>query len=130
ILRDSEEKARLYGLCVDNYQRMIDLGVGSIERIKLDVDGEAVYAILHLPPQRSGPVPCVIFFPGMDMFKEEFPNVTTNEFAKRGFAVLSVDGPGQGETRVKGCTVTDEKYMRAGRAAIDFLQSRPEIDEA
>lgn len=130
ILQDNDEKARLYGRCVEHYQRMIDLGDGSIERVVLDVDGESVFAILHLPPREATPAPCVIFFPGMDMFKEEFPNVGANEFAKRGFAVLSVDGPGQGETRVKGCTVTDEKYLRAGRAAIDFLERRPEINSA
>lgn len=128
ILSDTPEKRRLYDLCVENYQRMIDLGDGSIERVQLDVDGETVYAVLHLPPQRSRPVPCVIFFPGMDMFKEEFPNVGNNEFAKRGMAVLSVDGPGQGETRAKGCAVTDEKYIRAGKAAIDYLTRRPDID--
>lgn len=128
ILQDTPEKARLYDHCTEAYQRMIDLGDGSIRRVTLDVDGEQVFAILHLPPGATGPMPAAIFFPGMDMFKEEFPNVGNNEFAKRGMAVLSVDGPGQGETRVKGCTVTDAKYIRAGKAAIDYLQSLPEID--
>jgi dipeptidyl aminopeptidase/acylaminoacyl peptidase len=62
------------------------------------------------------------------MFKEEFPGIGANEFAKRGMAILTLDGPGQGETRIKGVTVTDEKYMRAGKAALDFLERRPEID--
>lgn len=130
ILRDVPEKLRLYDLCVDAYQHMIDLGDGSIERVQLDLDGETVYAILHLPPNAIGPVPCAMFFPGMDMFKEEFPNVGNNEFAKRGMAVLSVDGPGQGETRTRGCAVTDAKYIRAAQRAIDYLETRPEIDAA
>ena len=70
----------------------------------------------------------MLFFPGMDMFKEEFPNAECNPFARRGIAMLTLDGPGQGETRVKGCTVTDEKYIKAGKAALDYLEKRPEID--
>ena len=84
--------------------------------------------MLHLPERRAGKVPAMLFFPGMDMFKEEFPNAESNPFARRGIAMLSLDGPGQGETRVKGCAVTDEKYVKAGKAALDYLQKRPEID--
>jgi dienelactone hydrolase len=29
---------------------------------------------------------------------------------------------------VKGCAVTDAKYVKAGKAALDYLQQRPEID--
>ncbi|MBJ3774618.1 alpha/beta hydrolase family protein [Acuticoccus mangrovi] len=128
ILRDTDEKRALYDKCVAAFEKVVASSDGAIERVALDVEGETVYGVLHLPPERTGPVPAVVFFPGMDMFKEEFPDVQNNAFAKRGLAVLSLDGPGQGETRVKGCTVTDEKYVKAGKAAIDWLVAREEID--
>ncbi len=128
IARDTDEKRRLYDRCVAAYERMIAHADGLIERVVLDVDGEKVYGVLHLPPNRTGRVPAVLFFPGMDMFKEEFPNAENNPFARRGLAMLTLDGPGQGETRVKGCRVTDEKYVKAGKAALDYLEKRPEVD--
>ncbi len=128
INADVPEKRRLYDACVGAFEGLIRHGGGLIERVTLDVDGEQVFGVLHLPDGRTGPVPAVLFFPGMDMFKEEFPNAENNPFAKRGMAILTLDGPGQGETRVKGCAVTDEKYVRAGQAALSWLAARPEID--
>ncbi len=128
IVRDGDDKRRLYDACIRCYEGVIRHSKGLVERVALDVDGETVYGVLNLPPEPRGRVPALLFFPGMDMFKEEFPNAECNPFARRGMAVLSLDGPGQGETRVKGCKVTDEKYVRAGKAALDYLQSRPEIN--
>ncbi len=130
ISRDTDEKRRLYDKCVETFEGMIRHADGLVERVVLDVEGEAVYGVLHLPPGASpgSPVPAMVFFPGMDMFKEEFPNAENNPFARRGMAMLSLDGPGQGETRVKGCVVTDEKYIKAGKAALDWLEARAEID--
>ncbi|WP_108661123.1 alpha/beta hydrolase family protein [Acuticoccus kandeliae] len=130
ISRDTPEKRDLYDKCVTAFEGLIRHAGGLIERVVLDVEGEAVYGVLHLPPEAltGTKVPAMTFFPGMDMFKEEFPNAESNPFARRGIAMLTLDGPGQGETRVKGCTVTDEKYIKAGRAALDYLEARPEID--
>ncbi|MBI4252407.1 MAG: prolyl oligopeptidase family serine peptidase, partial [Candidatus Tectomicrobia bacterium] len=41
---------------------------------------------------------------------------------------LSIDGPGQGESNVRETWVTLDNFERAGSAAIDFLEKRPEID--
>ena len=128
ISRDTEMKRALYDKCVRAFEGLIRHSGGLIERVTLDVEGETVYGVLHLPEKRAGKVPAMLFFPGMDMFKEEFPNAECNPFARRGIAMLTLDGPGQGETRVKGCAVTDEKYVKAGKAALDYLQQRPEID--
>jgi dienelactone hydrolase len=128
INRDTDVKRAMYDKCVECFEGLIRHSDGLIERVVLDVEGEKVYGVLHLPDRRVGKVPAMLFFPGMDMFKEEFPNAECNPFARRGIAMLTLDGPGQGETRVKGCTVTDEKYIKAGKAALDYLEKRPEID--
>ena len=130
INRDTDMKRKLYDKCVECFEGVIRHSHGLIERVKLDVEGEAVYGVLHLPDNRAGKVPALLFFPGMDMFKEEFPNAENNPFARRGIAMLTLDGPGQGETRVKGCCVTDAKYTKAGKAALDFLERHPAIDSS
>lgn len=128
INRDTDVKRAMYDKCVECFEGLIRHSDSLIERVELDVEGETVYGVLHLPENCAGKVPAMLFFPGMDMFKEEFPNAECNPFARRGIAMLTLDGPGQGETRVKGCTVTDEKYIKAGKAALDYLEKRPEID--
>jgi dienelactone hydrolase len=41
---------------------------------------------------------------------------------------LAIDGPGQGESLLRKIWVDEDNYGRAGRAAIDFLVKRPEVD--
>ena len=69
----------------------------------------------------------------MDQGKETFPNNTfsgiqANPFMERGFHVLIIDGPGQGECNLRKIRVLPDNYKYAGKAAIDYLMSRPEID--
>lgn len=135
ILADTPYKREVHARCVACYEKVCAYSDGLIERVDIPFEGRQLAAVLHLPPAadraktaRGGRVPAVVFWPGMDMFKEEFPNVENNLFARRGLAVLSIDGPGQGETRLRGITVDDENHVRAGRAVLDYLQARPEID--
>lgn len=92
-------------------------------------DGTSFPGLLHVPPG-EGPWPCVIFLPGTDMHKEQVPNPEDNIFIKRGLACLSIDGPGQGESllRMLKVHVDTWNYERAVSAAIDFLETLPEID--
>ena len=84
----------MYDKCVECFEGVIRHSGGLIERVVLDVEGESVYGILHLPANRIGKVPAMLFFPGMDMFKEEFPNAECNPFTRRGIAMLTLDdGP-------------------------------------
>ena len=47
---------------------------------------------------------------------------------QRGLAILSIDGPGQGETRERGITVTASNCEDGAKAAYAYLKTRPEID--
>ena len=64
----------------------------------------------------------------MDTIKEFLPNPYHNHFRRRGLATLSIDGPGQGESNTRETWVTLDNFERAGSAAIDYLESRPEVD--
>ncbi len=99
-----------------------------VERVEVPFEATSFPALLHRPRQAAGPVPCVIFVPGMDMIKEDFPNLQQNVFARRGLAVISIDGPGQGESLARGLHVTLDNYQRAVRAVVDYLQGRPEVN--
>ena len=51
-----------------------------------------------------------------------------DRWLERGFAVLALDGPGQAECRVLGLTLSMENWTAVGKAAVDWLLARPEID--
>ena len=111
------------------YDKFIEYAGRPIERVELPYEGKKIQAILHLPPQRKATekVPCILYIPGMDGVKEDNP-ANGDPFLERGFAVLAMDGPGQGETREAGIKCTAENYADAGRLACDYLTQRPEID--
>jgi len=46
----------------------------------------------------------------------------------RGHEFFAIDGPGQGESLARKIWVDEENYGRAGKAAIDYLVKRPEVD--
>lgn len=129
------EKLALHNKSQECYAKVIKYGDNPIEKVEIPFVDEPAYdaksfpGILHLPPGK-GPWPCVIFLPGTDMYKEQIPNPEDNIFLKRGMACLALDGPGQGESLLRMLKVRVEtwNYERAVSAAIDYLQSRKDID--
>ena len=111
------------------YDKFIRYAGRPIERVELPYQGKKIQAILHLPPNRKPKekVPCIMYIPGMDGVKEDNP-ASGDPFIERGFAVLAIDGPGQGETREGGICCTASNYADAGKLACDYLTKRPEID--
>ena len=112
-----------------SYDKFIQHAGRPIERVGLTHDGKTIQALLHLPPQRKPgeKVPCVMYIPGMDGVKEDHP-ASGGPFIERGLALLSVDCPGQGETREGGIPCTASNSEAAGKLAVDYLATRPEID--
>jgi pimeloyl-ACP methyl ester carboxylesterase len=133
----SQEKQRLHAEMRACYEKVCAYADYQIEYVEIPFEDDPAYlaqsfpGVLHVPPA-DGPVPCVIFLPGTDTFKEQIPNPEDNLFAKRGLACLSLDGPGQGESLLRGLKVhvTSWNYERAVSAAIDYLETRPEIDSS
>jgi alpha-beta hydrolase superfamily lysophospholipase len=111
------------------FDRFIRYAGRPIERVELPYEGKMIQALLHLPPglKAGERVPCVMYIPGMDGVKEDTP-AGGDAFLERGFAVLAIDGPGQGETRERGIKCTAGNYADAGRLVCDYLVKRPEID--
>ncbi len=101
-----------------------------IERVDIPLGNKAMPAYLHLPrkPKAGEKFPCILYIDGMDGCKEMMVSMYGNSALERGFAVLAIDGPGQGECCTIPIHVTARNHGDGGAAAVDFLSKRPEID--
>jgi fermentation-respiration switch protein FrsA (DUF1100 family) len=103
-----------------------------VERVDIPFAGKAMPAYLHLPrkPAAGERFPCVVNIPGMDSSKENGVAQYGDPLLERGIAVLSVDGPGQGECCSIPIHVTATNHADAWVATVDWLCGRAEIDPA
>lgn len=112
--------------CFSAYARLAD---HHVERVEIPLNGSYIPAWFHLPPGcTGGPVPTVLFCGGMDAPKELNVNLYGDKLLQRGFAVLSFDGPGQGEAPIRGLYFTPTSWVDAGAALMDWCQGRDEVD--
>ncbi len=124
---DHPQKLKLYDGLVRCYDRVMALAPYPIERIDIPFEGQQIQILLHLLPDRRK-APCVIYVPGMDQTKEFYPYVQQNDFLQRGMHGCAMDGPGQGISNMRKVRVTADNYERAGKAVVNYLVKRPEID--
>lgn len=111
------------------YQAFVPLAGRRVERIEVPFADGSAPAYLHFPPGHDGsPLPCVLFVSGMDGFKEFSVAMDGDRYLTRGFAVLAVDGPGQGECLTRGVWYEPERYGEFATPAYELLANRPEID--
>ena len=111
--------------CYDNF---IKHAPHPIKRVEIPFEGKSLPGLLHLPPNSSQKVPCILSIDGMDGFKEQLVPVYGDKLLERGMAVLALDGPGQGECCMRKIRCATDNFARAGQVAMDFLVKRPEID--
>jgi dipeptidyl aminopeptidase/acylaminoacyl peptidase len=130
IHEDDNELNLLYSARKNEcYDKFIKYAPRPVERVEIPFQGKSLPALLHLPAKGAKNLPCVVHLGGMDMFKEMFNPVYGDKFLERGMAVLTFDGPGQNEARItRKIPVTEDNFVPAGRAAMDYLVGRPEID--
>jgi dienelactone hydrolase len=124
---DNKELIWLTEKIKNTFDKVIQYSKYPIERVEIPFEGKSLPAILSLTPSRKK-APTIIAVPGMDAHKETTVNHLDNPFITRGMNSLIIDGPGQGESLVRKIWVDEENYGRAGKAAIDYLVRRPEVD--
>lgn len=113
---------------VSCYDRYIRYAPHRIERLEIPFEGgKTLPALLQFPASGTPPYPCIVCYPGMDAIKEDSA-MYADPFRERGFAVLSVDGPGQGGSRARGILLTADNSARVGPGAVEALRRRPDID--
>jgi dienelactone hydrolase len=111
------------------FQKYAALADHHVEPVWIPFRDKALPACFHLPPNyRGGRIPVVISIPGMDSLKEIGVALYGDRWLNRGLAVLAIDGPGQYEARIVGIPVSMENWIATGRALVDWLTAREEID--
>jgi dienelactone hydrolase len=115
----------------DCFSRYAEFADHHVEAVSIPLGDQRLPAWLHLPVNYTGGrIPVVLSIPGMDSFKEASVSLYGDPLLSRGFAVLAVDGPGQYESLLLGVFLTMNKWKAMGRACVDWLQARPEVDLA
>ncbi len=125
---DHPVKQYLYGKLSEMVDRRSKVASYPIERVEVPFGkGKTISCLLHLLPGRPK-APIVLYVPGMDQSKEVFPKAFHNIALSRGFHVIAMDGPGQGNSNMQKIRAVGDNYERAGAAVIDYLMKRPEVD--
>ena len=125
---DHPVKLQWYRRLTECYDRIMALSDHSIEQVEVPWEGQSIQCILHLLPDRRK-APTILFIPGMDMVKERYPDPTNNLAIHRGMNFMVMDGPGQGMSNIRKIRVGPDNYERAASAVLDYLLTRPEVDE-
>jgi fermentation-respiration switch protein FrsA (DUF1100 family) len=113
----------------DCYSRYAKLADHHVEAAWIPYQGKNLPGWFHLPPgYKGGRLPAVVIVPGMDSFKETSVSMYGDAWLNRGFAVLAMEGPGQYECPLLGIYVSIPGWAEAGKAAMDWLVARPEVD--
>lgn len=100
----------------------------NMEKVEVPFEATTLPALLLKAPGVSGPRPTIVVFDGMDNCKEMSILFCGLELSARGMNVLSIDGPGQGESlRARGIHSRYD-YEVAGTAAYEYICRRPEVD--
>jgi esterase FrsA len=95
-----------------------------LEVVHIPFEGSEIIGYLRLPKDVKGPVPLVIAVNGLDSRKEDVSE-SFSAILPYGIGYLAVDGPGTGQSPVKASETADRMLSRA----IDYAQSRPEVDK-
>jgi dienelactone hydrolase len=125
----SEQKLEGRAGRVRCYRRAIEHLDTRIEPMHVPFNGTRLPGYLHLPDAAGtaeGPRSCVIMVNGADSVKEEYHN-WARQFARRGLAALTMDGPGQGEM-VGVLPMRPDAWEEPIGAAIDALAASGMVD--
>ncbi len=125
---NNEEDLNWETRMIESYDKFIQYAPHRVERVDIPFGDSSMAAFLHLPNGGEGPFPCVFHVGGMDGSKENMVALHGDSALARGMAVLALDGPGQGETRNRGITITADNWGEAANTVCDWLEARSEID--
>lgn len=99
-----------------------------IDRVEVPYEGATLPAYFIPAENTSKPCPTAIFICGLDTTKEMTYLRTRQEFAARGINLLAIDTPGVGEALRLGGLATRFDYEVPVAAAIDYLETRDDVD--
>lgn len=98
-----------------------------IEAVDLPFGSSALAGYRIGAARSTGKSPAVIVSGGIDAYSEEMYLKIGKCLSDRGYTVLLVDGPGQGESLHRGIHGRAD-YEVACKVAVDYLQARDDVD--
>jgi dienelactone hydrolase len=111
------------------YRSFVELAERTIVPLEIPYGDTTVPAYLHLPVGvEAKDLPCVVNVPGMDAFKEISVAMDGDRLLNRGFAVLAIDTPGQGEALTRSVWYDPLRYAELAPTLYEALAGRPELD--
>lgn len=123
---DNDEKRRLHAAMVEAFAFAAALDEPVTEKREIPWRGGRLLGWLARPAG-GAPHPCVMILGGFDGWREEYwPGA--EQLLARGIAVFLVDGPGQGESRLKGGLFFDADFHEAFCAVAETLRTDPRLN--
>jgi dipeptidyl aminopeptidase/acylaminoacyl peptidase len=123
-LRDMDIHAQGLRKMLECHDRVLPYMEPAVEKFDIPFGGSRLPALFSRP-RGAGKSPVVILLPGLDSTKEG-RHRARGSYLRRGIAVLSLDGPGQGEAS-QWLTIRPD-YEHVIAAAIDHLETRDDLD--
>jgi pimeloyl-ACP methyl ester carboxylesterase len=127
VFEVNAEKRFLYDGLARCYDKVRDLSPHRIERVEVEWEETVVAGWLHVNPQ-AGRAPLLFTVPGCDTTCEGSPDPADVREHRRGWHVFSFDGPGLGQSNMRGIALTADNFERAASATLDVLLRRPDVD--
>lgn len=123
---NSEGKKQAYRKSQEMLLKAAQYSEFPIERVEIPFtpkgnEGNRIIAYLRIPKTGTPPFPLLFSWGGIDGFKEEQSN---DEVLEHGLATLAIDGPGVGDSPLKG----SENAERLFEAVLDWIGKRKELN--
>ena len=118
----TEEKLRLYKRMTDCAERFAELGPNKFEPVQIPYKDFNMDGWLITPRNMVPNQPIVLIIPGATAFKDSFIR-GMDGWLMGGFAVLLMDGPGQGTTRFFNNGCLEVETEKAHAKMIDFIEA-------
>lgn len=125
---EMEKKKQRFLKAQENFRAAAALSSPPIEVVRVRCGKEEYDGYFcHPENPKPGGWPAILFLGGADAYAEEI-YFGARLMLARGWAVLLVDTPGRGSSHYVKHIPTRPDYEVPGRACIDYLVSRPEVD--
>jgi pimeloyl-ACP methyl ester carboxylesterase len=112
----------------DAFQQAAELSEWSFELVQIPYEDTTLEGYFLKPADSSTPLPTLVFVDGYEGTKEELYFAGGVAALRRGYAILLVDGPGQGGALIEQGLVFRPDWEAVVTPQIDWLLTRPEVD--
>lgn len=125
-----DRRLQVYPDMLETFDQFGQLAEPKVEGIDIPLEPAPLAAHLRLPHGAAPEVrlPVVVLVQGLDTIKESV-DVVEQSLLDRGLAVLTVEQPGSGESRIRGVVLTGRDSLEAAaHAVVDAIGHRRELD--